>query len=234
MFLHNLNTYTSVLPSASLFICFYGQPPFTLFQCLPVSQPGRLGREATERTLETDSKLRETPLIRAALWLHTALFTLVSLKHSWPIVTKHGEALGPSYPRPLWATVTLTSWSQTWFLPRLVCQRIYRMLSWKPGRRGVKKMSVYHAPLWAKKKARFSYKLRRKFPTMPCWLFMAWFHIHLSTPSLQMSLRIYVFLRQWCYQSGKLLLDGEKIIKGVYDWINTTSTRLCSGGSIKV
>lgn len=148
LFLHKLNIYTSMLPSLSLLFFFKDQPPFTLFQCLPVNQPGRLGREATERTLETDSKLRETPLIRAALRLHTALFTLASLKHSWPIVTKHGEALGPSYRCPLWATVTLTSWSQTWFLPRLVCQRMYRtkaqvnifkqMLSWKSGSQRVK------------------------------------------------------------------------------------------------
>lgn len=45
------------------------------------SQSQRSAREATEKTLKTDSKLRETPLIRAALWLHTALFTLVSLTH---------------------------------------------------------------------------------------------------------------------------------------------------------
>lgn len=53
-------------------------------------------------------------------------------------------------------------------------------------------------------------QLRIKFPTRPCWLFMAWFHIHLSTPSQQMGLRIYAFLQQWCHQSGKLPLDGRR------------------------
>lgn len=51
---------------------------------------------------------------------------------------------------------------------------------------------------------------------MPCWLFMAWFHIHLSAPSHQMGLRIYAFLQQWCYQSGKLPLDGRRDNKKGY------------------
>lgn len=68
-----------------------------------------LGREATERTLGTDSKLRERPLIRADLRLQTALFTLVSQTHSWPIVIKHGETLGQSSSRPLWPTVSVTN-----------------------------------------------------------------------------------------------------------------------------
>lgn len=50
----------------------------------------------------------------------------------------------------------------------------------------------------------------------PCWLFMAWFHIHLSAPSHQMGLRIYAFLQQWCYQSGKLPLDGRRDNKKGY------------------
>lgn len=69
---------------------------------------------------------------------------------------------------------------------------------------------------------------------MSCWLFMAWFHIHLSAPSQQMGLRIYAFLQQWCYQSGKLPLDGRRDNKrGI--WLDQYhSTRLYSANSIKV
>lgn len=69
---------------------------------------------------------------------------------------------------------------------------------------------------------------------MSCWLFMAWFHIHLSASSQQMGLRIYAFLQQWCYQSGKLPLDGRRDNKrGI--WLDQYhSSRLCSANSIKV
>lgn len=61
---------------------------------LPLSAMQAGQRSNREDVRNCDSKLRETALIRAALWLHTALFTLVSLTHSCPIVTKHGEASG--------------------------------------------------------------------------------------------------------------------------------------------
>lgn len=69
---------------------------------------------------------------------------------------------------------------------------------------------------------------------MPCWLFMARFHIHLSAPSQQIGLRIYAFLRQWCYQSGKLPLDGRRDNKRGVRLDQYHSTRLCSANSIKV
>lgn len=90
--------------------------------CQSASQAGQ--RSNREDAWNCDSKLRLTPLIRAALWLHTNLFTMVSLTHSCLIVTKHGEASGPSSSPPLWPTVSLTSWNQAWFLPRLAYQRI--------------------------------------------------------------------------------------------------------------
>lgn len=106
-------------------IFFWGYTAFTLGQYLwrAARQTGQ--RSNREDTRNCDSKQRATPLIRASLWLHTALFTLVSLTDSCPIVTtKHGESRGPSSPTPLWPTVGLTSRSRAWFLPRLVCQRI--------------------------------------------------------------------------------------------------------------
>lgn len=85
-----------------------------------VSQPGGSGEDVRN----CDSNPRYAPLIRAALWLHTALFTLVSLTHSCPIVIMLTEASGLSSLRPLWPTVSFTHWSRAWFLPRLERQRI--------------------------------------------------------------------------------------------------------------
>lgn len=179
-------------------------------------------------------------LIRTALWLHIALFTLFSLTHSCHIVTKEGEASGPSSSPPLWPTVSLTSWSQSWVIP----WQVYRRMPAKQNPNtcenvgAIEKkniLSAYLAQLWRMNEEQHAFpnELRIKFPTMPCWHFMARFHINLSTPSQQMGFRIYAFLQQWCYQSGKPPLDGRRDNKRGVRLDQYHSAHSCSANSIQ-
>lgn len=224
---------------------FLGQP----LGSLVISSFGHLVREAGQRSnrediRNCDSKLREKPLISAALGLSAALLTLVSLTHSCSVVTKHGEASGPSFSPPLWPTVSLTGLiSPTTSMPRKMCRpkapTNIQKLKCIHGNVGTGERNRFYERLVhhhdaCRGEPAFPNELRIKFPTMSCWLFMAWFHIHLSTPSQQMGLRIYAFLQQWCFQSGKLPLDGRRDNKRGIRLDQYHSAHLCSANSIKV
>lgn len=127
-----------------------GYLPFTLSQCLCLCQPCRLGREATERTLETVTANWERRLWSGQLCDSTQPYLLWSPWHTAALLSQSTEKLqDPSSSPPLWPTVSLTSWSQAWFLPQRVCQRIsaeqkpkqtfpIKTHSWKCGSQRVK------------------------------------------------------------------------------------------------